>query len=297
MKTYFFFLILLIFLFIPFGTQGAELYFGAPAKEVGLNQQFEVGVFLNTDGQEVNAFEGLIEFPTEFLEVQEVRDGGTIASFWIERPKKDNLFFSGIVPGGYTGDRGYLFSLIFTAQQTGEAVISTKQERILLHDGKGSAAEFRSSPLVLAIVKETSLLGYIAPEDAAPPEAFTPAITRDPNVFDDNWFLVFATHDKTSGLDHYEVKEQREHGIWRLRFSIANWEERESPYVLKDQKRKSAILIKAVDKQGNERIERVDAQNPLAWYENYFVWVIVGGGIFVLLFLSILWVKKKRKGK
>ena len=284
------------FLSVPLGTQAAELYFGAPAKEVGLNQQFEVGVFLNTDGQEINAFEGMIEFPEEFLKLQEVRDGSTIASFWIERPQKDNLFFSGIVPGGYTGDRGYLFSLIFTAQQTGEALISTKQERVLLHDGKGSPAEFRSSPLVLAITKETLLPGYIAPKDAAPPESFTPSITHDPNVFDDQWFLVFATQDKTSGIDHYEAREVRElFRVWKFVFGWGDWIKAQSPYVLTDQELRSRVFVKAIDKAGNERTVSLPPQHPFAWYENYLLWIIIGGGILVLLFLSTLWRKKKRK--
>ena len=36
----------------------AELYFGAHNKEIQVGKAFEVGVFLNTQGQPINAIEG-----------------------------------------------------------------------------------------------------------------------------------------------------------------------------------------------------------------------------------------------
>ena len=49
----------------------------------------------------------------------------------------------------------------------------------------------------------------------------------------------------------------------------AEWMTAESPQILTDQKLKSFIYIKAVDKFGNERIEIIPPKNPQKWYENY----------------------------
>jgi len=56
---------------------------------------------------------------------------------------------------------------------------------------------------------------------------------------------------------------------------------------------KSYIYVKAVDKSGNERIAELPPQNPLEWYENYLIWVIIiAGGIIVYFVGRILWKKK-----
>jgi len=279
--------------FVP-SAQAAELYFGVSAQEVGVRQQFEVGIFLNTNGQEVNAFEGSIEFPRESLELTEIRDGSSIVSFWIEKPRKDNLFFSGIVPGGYNGERGYLFSLIFTATKIGEVTISTQNERVLLHDGEGSMAEVTKAPLRIRIQEEVFLPGYLPPEDVEIPEVFTPSIAQDPNVFDGKWFLVFYAQDKIGGVERYEIRELRElFRIGKFAFGGSKWAETKSPHLLKDQELRSRVFIKAIDRAGNERIVSLPAQHPFLWYENYLLWIIILLGAFgVFVRLRISWKQK-----
>ena len=101
--------------------------------------------------------------------------------------------------------------------------------------------------------------------DTEPPEDFTPAIVNDPNVFDGKYFLVFATQDKGTGVDHYEVRE----GRW-------GWfREAESPYLLKQQKISRDVYVKAVDSAGNERIAVIPARVHSAWWEGYELFAIL----------------------
>jgi len=120
-----------------------------------------------------------------------------------------------------------------------------------------------------------------------------PEVSRDPNIFDGKWFLVFATQDKGSGIDHYEVLERRELKIQKLGFSkekslhskfyILNpWRVAESPYLLKDQELKSYIYVKAIDKAGNERVATLSPRNLLKWYEIWWLWGIIIIGIIII---------------
>jgi len=86
--------------------------------------------------------------------------------------------------------------------------------------------------------------------DSVPPEKFKPEIGRDPAIFEGKYFLSFATVDKMSGIDHYEILETRD-----KKQDI--WKKVESPHLLRDQSLGSKILVKAVDKAGNERISEI----------------------------------------
>ena len=120
--------------------------------------------------------------------------------------------------------------------------------------------------------------------DSTPPEQFKPEIGKDPAIFEGKYFLSFATIDKTSGIDHYEVFEKTgKNKEW--------FEKAESPYLLKDQSLKSQILIKAVDKAGNEQISQIiPPKKPFPY----------GIAIFVLILITLVvvwWIIKKLKIK
>ena len=128
-------------------------------------------------------------------------------------------------------------------------------------------------------------------KDPDPPEIFEPVLARNPNVFDNKWFLVFVSQDKGSGIAYYAIRETRRE-INIQRETDAKWVEAESPYLLEDQELRSFAYVKAVDKAGNERVAMVKPRFPLKWYQNDFVWFIIIVGMFVIyLAKRILWKK------
>ncbi len=117
-------------------------------------------------------------------------------------------------------------------------------------------------------------LKVIENKDNIPPEPFTPEIYRDPTF--NKWFLRFNARDNQSGIDHYEVLERKEFNLFGLKFNgLSSWIKTESPYLLKDQKLKSYIYVKAFDRANNERISVLVPQVAPAWYENYLIWFII----------------------
>ena len=121
--------------------------------------------------------------------------------------------------------------------------------------------------------------------DSTRPEEFRPEIGEDPSIFEGKYFLSFATTDKTSGIDYYEILEIDERGFKRGTKKEAEWKMGESPYLLEDQSLQSIIKVKAVDKAGNEKIaEIIPPEKPFPY------WTIP---VIVICLVIISWIIKK----
>ena|SRR3989344_173287 len=223
-------------------------------------------VEINTDDQNINALEGTLILP-ESANVREIQTGNSVILIWIEKPHQiENIIsFAGITPGGFSG-----IYPVFTIHGvfTKEDIEQIRFESVLAlkNDGTG-----KNTPVNMSL----SLVAFKA--DAELPEEFTPTIATDPNIFDGKHFLVFATQDKSSGIDRYEVRE----GRW-------GWfKEAESPHLLKYQRLDRDVYVKAIDNTGNERMVIVSARAYGAWLESYGLFAILIMIVFVALTYNI----------
>lgn len=272
-----------LFFGVPF-VFGAELFFEVKNAEYGVNQLVDVGVFLDTEGEDINAVEGVFVFPPEFLTVRDIHDVGSVINFWVEKPRVSNgesLSFSGIVPGGYSSGRGLLFVVRFFTHKEGDIRIHFDSARLLKNDGLGTATDttLRQGSFVVRVgapLVEEDILAQTV--DTSIPEDFVPIVTRDPLLFDGQWFVVFATQDKGSGMSHFEIKEGNKP------FVIA-----ESPYLLQNQSLDKEISIRAIDRNNNVRIVTIPPQYTNQWYYNYYLFGILIATLLSYLFWKILW--------
>jgi hypothetical protein len=259
MKIKFLSIIFLCFL-IPNISLASEIYFSANEKDFSLGGDYMIDVYLDTEGKSINAIEGDIIFPSNLLDFKSFRDGNSAINFWIQKPNIVNdgkLSFSGITTGGFSGTKNFLFSLIFHTKNIGMGDISFDNLQILSNDGLGTVVNTFTPPFAFSILKDS-----ISPNnsldiiDRNPPESFIPVITQDKDIFDGKSFLVFSTVDKGSGIDHYEVLEDR-YFFWD-KYVVA-----ESPYLLKNSKWTHSIYVKAFDKAQNYRWEKLSTQNEI----------------------------------
>lgn len=260
----------------------AQLNFISPVQEIKINQRLKADLVLNAEGESINAVEGKIILP-DFVKIKDLQDGNTIVSLWIQKPKLANhnqIVFSGIIPGGYNGSLGKIFSILFQAEKEGQGIIQITDGKALLNDGQGTEAKLTTQSLSLAVISDTISVPsrVTALPDTELPESFVPEIAKDETLFDGKWFVVFATQDKASGIDHYEIKESRQ-TIFSM---FKKWTSAESPHVLQDQELRSFVFVKAVDRTGHERIIKIAPRNPLAWYENYENWVMIIVGLLII---------------
>jgi len=290
--------LLALFLVLPVGAEAAEIFFEAETNEIAPGQQFRVDVLLDPEGETLNAVQGELVFPAEFVEIREIRDGGSIVSLWVERLAlvgESRVRFAGVMPGGFAGvlsphyegvRAGLLFTLVVEGRREGAGEFRFAEAEALLHDGQGIRAELSMINFQFSISDQVSGFTFqvSGEEDTTPPEAFEPQIARDPSLFAGKWFLVFAAQDKGFGISHYEVCEG-----WR------RCEKAESPYLLKNQRLNEKITVKAIDKAGNERVVELAPSFPQKWYENALAWGILMVIVIVTVFAFWrIWRKPKR---
>ena len=276
-----FFIVLALFALFPFVASASEIRLEASKVEVRTGEQFVVTAFMSAD-ESLNAVEGRLVFPQDLLSVKEIRDGNSVINFWVEKPRIEAsgiILFSGITPGGFSGANNGIFSVVFEAKNTGVASIILQGTKALENDGLGSQTALLTRDTAVSIKSGDSNVRKETLTDTELPEDFNPSIESDPSIFGGKFFLVFATQDKISGIANYKIRE----GEWS-RFTIA-----ESPYLLKHQSLDRNIFVKAIDKNGNERIAVLNVQHQAPWYRQYAVLGILLAMVLVGFLLKKVW--------
>ena len=282
----------LLLLVAPVMASAATISLRATPASIGVGDTVRIDVLLDS-AIATNAFSGTLSY-AKTLEPTAVSDGNSIISLWITHPTVPAMgvpiTFAGIVPGGFSGDNGILFSVLFKATAAGTAQVSLGNDiEVLQNDGVGSKESVTLKPLTLSIGSQPSG-GYTEPADRTPPEPFTAYLGTDPQLFGGREYLVFMAVDKGSGVDHYAVAESRVPSFL-LPLLPLSWATATSPYVLADQNLTSTVYIKAVDRAGNERSSVFPPEHLFTGYEK----AVLLGILIVLVFLWYLrWGRRGR---
>ena len=252
-------LVLGVWGFPPQTSYAASLYFAPAVTSVGVGGEFKTSLMLDAEGEELNAIQTQIKFPTDLLALRASLTGESIIGLWIGRPEQSGgeINMAGIIPGGFsgvidptTGEKGPgpLASFVFTAKEMGQGSISVSEASVTLGDGRGTLAEthVRDLEFLVSSAGATSSIKYDY-NDTKPPEPFEVKLVATPELYSDKYVLIFETRDAQSGIDHYEVKEGN-----------GEFTRAESPYLLADQNLSSIIYVRAIDLAGNERTASFD---------------------------------------
>jgi hypothetical protein len=292
-------------------TQAATLYIDPGTTELKRGDTAMLSVRVDTDeGECINAVDATLTY-SENIEPIDVSRGSSIMPIWIEEPtiNRDTrtITFAGGIPNGYCGRipgdprlTNTIVDILFMSP--GLAVGTTESgnvariqfaetTRLLLNDGFGTEAPrtLIGSDIVLDKAAGTRVENEwldVVENDTIPPEDFTIVLERTENAFSNDYFIVFNTTDKQSGIAYYEVMEEplelRDLFTWGA--ADAPWVEAKSPYVLTDQSLNSTIRVKAVDKAGNEYIATLlpDEASRGIPFSYYIV------GILVLIVITLL---------
>ncbi len=233
---------------------GSDVIFDFPDHSVQTGVPFSVKVLIENSDESINAIEGVLHYDPAAFKFVDIVDGDSVVTAWVEKPQateEGKIIFSGIMAGGYLGtiypltnttEPGILFELILIPNTSGSEFITLSDTVVYKNDGLGTAVYIATKRLEI-VSGVDGYSNYIEVVDDIRPLVFSPIISKNEDVFEGRYFLVFDTQDKESGIDHFEVKEGR-----------GGWIVASSPYVLEDQSLKSRIKVKAIDKSGNERI-------------------------------------------
>lgn len=292
------FAIIVLFLAIPLFAQGAILYLEPSQAQYQSGDTFIVKIKIDTEDECINTVSANLSFPQDVLKAVDFNQGQSILTFWVKPPEINQesglISFSGGIPGGYcgilpgdSGESNLLGGIIFRViprpiSLSSAEIIFRDDSQVLLNDGLGTSAKLTIKETIFTILPgeggppKNEWLEKLE-EDKIPPEPFEVEVHQEPTIFEGKYFIIFSTTDKQTGLDYYEVKEGKE-----------DWQKTTSPYLLKDQKLRGIIKVKAVDKAGNERVAKIIPPKKQALY-----WII----ILILIGAGITWwiIAKPRK--
>ncbi len=262
---------------------------------VAQNQTVLVSVSLDTQGEDANAVQAEVTFPPNLFAFKKISDGTSAVSLWITPPKESSpglIDLAGIMPGGFTGSNGPLFSFELQPLGVGSGTIQVASATVLANDGLGSPLSVALGSISVNVGAASSTSVPSAPQaDYTSPNPFTPQIASDPNIFNGKYFLVFSATDNESGIDHYEVLEVPS-GSSEQPFS--SWHGATSPYLLTDQNLSSDIYVRAVDHNGNFIVVKVPARHPFARWNGWGLFIAIVLGIALVVSLSI-WMDHRRR--
>lgn len=149
-KKIFRFLILFAFFLVigrippSYAESGASLYLSPSTGTFDVGSTFNVSVFLNTGGQNINAVGVNIKFDPKKIQLVNPTAGKSFISIWIAQPSYSNMegtiFFQGGIPTpGINTSSGLVSTLTFRALAPGDtAVYFINSSQVLLDDGNGT---------------------------------------------------------------------------------------------------------------------------------------------------------------
>lgn len=258
---------------------------------IAQGETVQVNVTMDTQGSNANAVQAEILFPANMFILDRISDGSSAVSLWINPPSQSSpgvINLAGIMPGGFTGSSGALFSFTLHSLASGTGAIQVASATMLANDGSGSPLPMTlgTTPISIAPASTSSSLAppSAPPRDYTAPNPFTPQIVSDPNIFNGKYFLVFTTTDAESGIDHYEVLEVPSGGSVQ---PFSSWHVATSPYLLTDQSLSSDIYVRAVDHDGNFIVVKVPARHPYGATHNDELLIIAVFAILLVLLLFI----------
>jgi hypothetical protein len=273
------------------------------AKEVKRGEFILVPIYLDTQFEEINAVEVYVNF-SDNLVFRDYLDGKSIITHWIEKPRvvvpsahymASQITFSGIIAGGISGRNLNLVELVFEAKESGRAKIEIdKNSKVLLNDGLGTKTKLIALSQSFNIL-EIKGLPEIKIKDNFPPEPFKIYLAKNKEIFNGKYYITFEAKDKQSGIAYYEISEKPVTFIFSAKPDIKNlsFKKAESPYVLEDQSLRSYVVVKAVDKAGNERVEILYPQRVL-FFDDVLMFVVC---LVILVCLMIFIIKYRYKNE
>ncbi len=256
-KRVYFFILACSALLLPHLVFASTIYIDTNHSDFFVGDTILFSVRINSENSDINAVEGDVSlaYSSATVSLADINTAGSKFSLWPTKPfpseNNASISFVGGSPGGLISKDAIVFNFVLKLQKAGQITLSPNNIGVYLNDGKGTKDAVAAKDLIINVLPEKSDAmsaddwGTIISHDKTAPEPFEITLGKDPSIFDNQYFIGFFTADTGSGIAYYEVQEGE-----------GDYVRRESPYLLQDQSLKNLIKVKAIDKAGNERIEK-----------------------------------------
>ncbi|MFA5023313.1 MAG: cohesin domain-containing protein, partial [Candidatus Paceibacterota bacterium] len=217
----------LLFSFLPLISFAADLKLIAGSNSYAVGDNVTISVQLVSPSQAANAVYGVIDFPTDKLQVTSISKAGSVVNLWVQEPSFTNssgqiTFEGAILNPGFKGSAGRLITVNLKAKSSGTAKLALSNGSILANDGQGTSILKNLGATTITITaKETPTKPKEEPvkKEPIPAEKKTTVAssTRDTTppqlevneiktTAGDRARFAFIGKDAGSGIDRYEFQ-------------------------------------------------------------------------------------------
>ncbi|MFH1246673.1 MAG: hypothetical protein V1489_02790 [Candidatus Liptonbacteria bacterium] len=130
----------------PMRAEAATLEISPTSGVVSVGGVFTAQIVVKSPNEAVNAISGILNFPTNILEVESISKSGSVGSWWIQEPAYSNStgmvhFETVVLNPGFTGNQGKVLSVSFRAKTSAagsNATFFITDAHVLANDGSGT---------------------------------------------------------------------------------------------------------------------------------------------------------------
>ena len=160
-------LAILVFFILPSFAFGASLAFSPSSGIYQVGSTLTVGIVAGSPDKPINALSGVVNFPSDKLEVVSISKNQSIISLWVQEPTFSNaegtINFEGIVLNpGFQGNGGRILNVTFKTKSDGATQLAFIKGSILANDGEGTeiltskgTAQFSFTPITIPPIPDS----------------------------------------------------------------------------------------------------------------------------------------------
>lgn len=236
----------------------ASVHFELP-EQFTIGEVAQVKVFVDPEGEYINAVEGEVVVSGADAVVTDVYNGDSIVSLWAMSPTVkfsggiNRVPFSGGIPGGFKGvfdyytqtvEPGLLMTLVVLPRSYGTISFTLSDVSLYRHDGKGTEIQSKAVSKSRSVAGQSEKTGGAdtTEEDVYPPVIDFVDIVHEPSLFSGEPTLIVDARDDETGIFYIEVKVGEEDAFERI----------ESPYALTDIANGDQVHVRVMDMSGNQ---------------------------------------------
>ncbi len=178
----------IVLLLSPLSTLAATLSLAPKEATHHVGENFTVSMLISADAS-INAFSGVLLFPTDTLQVISVSKLNSIVNLWTQDPSfsnagsSGNVSFEGVVLNpGFIGPNGRILTITFRVKKEGSANLTFSQYTVLLNDGLGTNIVPTTEGAHLVFLPPSSVLpttNPVAQEGGMLPSTHSTIIVRE----------------------------------------------------------------------------------------------------------------------
>lgn len=192
-------LFLIFFAFIP-NAFAADLSISPASGLYKQGENFTVGIYVSSEDQALNALSGVLNFPTNKLQVVSISKSDSIINFWAKEPTFSNttgrVSFEGVVlTPGFMGKSGKALAVTFKGTNAGIADLKINSGSILANDGLGTSIlrNIKDARFTITEIPNKPAPEIIKLEELKPLDKEIPVVDNS-DICKENFVITSATH-------------------------------------------------------------------------------------------------------